>query len=119
MALPPAAPGSGEPGRTSAAAGARLRQDLQRSAVAASFVRRRAGSSGAFEVGDEPIEQLVANRHVLQSDFANVVVSETGGYNQCEVVFDGDEISIFSAAGGGGGGSGLTSPQVLARGLGC
>lgn len=93
MALPSAAPGLGE--SRPAAAGARRRAEISRAAVLASFVRRRSASFSA-EVGDEPTEQLTFAKHVLQSDFANTVESPSGGYVECEIVFDGNTIRIYA-----------------------
>lgn len=46
-------------------------------------------------VESPPAETTTLRRHVLQSDFANVVGSPSPGAVEVEVVFDGDQIRFY------------------------
>jgi len=91
MALPPSVGDTGEQQRASVAV-SRRRDAMQRLAQQLSLVRRK-GSSLYVEA--PPTEQLVTARHVLQSDFANRVLTPSAGAVEVEVVFDGDQIRFY------------------------
>ena len=55
-----------------------------------------------------PISQSRATQVVIQTDFANVVESETGGFVEVEVTRDADGVMRFYSDPGSGGGGGVT-----------
>lgn len=89
MALPPRAPENQD--QRSLVAATRRREAAQYSAVVASQLRRRAN----IFTDTPPVETTTLRRHVLQSDFANVVGSPSPGAVEVEVVFDGDQIRFY------------------------
>ena len=105
-------PGGGGGGVvTSGFVGARQRS--REEAKVARLIRRKT-SGMPFPLSGPTVQTVTAEKHILQKDVLNIVVSPTGGYSQVEFTRDSDGgMRAYSAAGGGGGGGDLLAANNL------
>lgn len=81
---------------------------VEESTAVLMLARRRAATVAPASIARPVIEQTEELPVVLRRDFLNQVVSETGGFQEVEVVIDSaGGMRLYSDPGSGGGGGGI------------